>query len=790
MTTKLEGTDTYFLPFNKGNNYGKGNPVNPNGHRTDYLWKDILTRSSLANLIEHFVLFEGKPRETLANKSLVFPRYHQRDVVQKLLNDAKTNGTGNTYLIQHSAGSGKSKSITWLAFQLIELYQEQGNYPLFNSVIVVTDRTNLDKQLRDNIREFSEVKNLIAHAQHSNDLKNALESGKKIIITTIQKFRFIVEEVDDLRDRRFAIIIDEAHSSQSGRSADTLNIAINKDEEEEIEDNQDKILEVMEGRKLSSNASYFAFTATPKPATLEKFGTPTSEGGFEPFHLYSMKQAIEEGFILDVLANYTTYQSYYEIQKSIQDNPLFETAKAQKKLKAYVEGHPKTIASKAEIMVTHFLDNVVNIKKMKGQARGMVVTRSIADAIRYFFEIQKLLKKHNANFGAIVAFSGKKTIDGIEYSEDSLNGFPSKDIPKKFREDDYRLLVVANKFLTGFDEPLLHTMYVDRKLQSVRAVQTLSRLNRCNNKLGKTDTFILDFYNTTTDIKNAFEPFYTATSLNQPTDVNVLHDLKEALDEVGVYENHEVEQFNQLFFDGADAEQLSPIIETSAERFNSELELEDSEKIDFKIKAKQFVKIYAQLACLIPFNNLNWEKLHWFLKFLIPKLQVRNPQQDQLDELLNSVDLTTYGVERVTLNQEISLDDSTSELEPQNPNPRGYHEEQAQRDPLDEIVASFNERFFGQWDATPEEQRIKLVKIARHVAENPNYQTQVVNNPDPQNSRLAIAKLIRQAINQERRNELTLYRNYASDSDFQRAIENSIIRILEMEDSIPDVDVS
>ncbi len=790
MTTKLAGKSTYFLPFNKGNNFGKGNPVNPNGHKSDYLWKDVLARSSLANLLEHFILLEGKPRDPLEKKNLVFPRYHQRDVVQKLLQHAKNNGTGNTYLIQHSAGSGKSKSITWTAFQLIELYQENSADPLFNSVIVVTDRTNLDKQLRDNIKEFSEVKNIIAHAQRSNDLKTALEAGKKIIITTIQKFRFIVEEVDNLRDRRFAIIIDEAHSSQGGRSADTLNMTLNKDEDDDPEDNQDQILKVMEGRKLSSNASYFAFTATPKPATLEKFGTRTENDEFEPFHLYSMKQAIEEGFILDVLANYTTYRSYYEIQKSIQDNPLFDTAKAQKKLKAYVEGHPKTIASKAEIMVTHFLDNVVNTKKMKGQARGMVVTRSITDAIRYYFEIQKLLKKYNANFSAIIAFSGKKVVDGIEHTEDSLNGFPSKDIEENFKEDDYRLLVVANKFLTGFDEPLLHTMYVDKKLQSVRAVQTLSRLNRCNNKLGKTDTFILDFYNTVTDIKNAFDPFYTATTLTEPTDVNVLHDLKEALEDVGVYENSEVEEFNQLFFDGADAEQLSPIIDEVAKRFDEELELEDSEKIDFKIKAKQFVKIYAQLACLIPFNNRHWEKLHWFLKFLIPKLNVRNPQQDQLDELLNSVDLTTYGIERVTLNQEITMDEASSEVDPQNPNPRGYHEDETPSDPLDEIIASFNERFFGQWDATPEEQRIKLVKIARHVAENPNYQTQVVNNPDPQNSRLAIAQLIKQAINQERRNELTLYRNYASDDDFQRAIENTIIQILENEDSIPDLEAS
>lgn len=793
MTTKLTGKNTYFLPFNKGNNHGKGNPVNPNGYKTSYLWEDVLTPTSLANILEHFVLLEGKPQDPLKNKTLIFPRYQQRDVVNQLLSDGKTHGTGKTYLIQHSAGSGKSNSITWLAFQLIQLYQARQNEPLFNSVIVVTDRRNLDKQIKNNIKDFSEIKNIIAHANRSEDLKNALESGKKIIISTIQKFRFIVEGVESLGDRRFAVIIDEAHSSQSGSSADSLNMTLNQDQEDQDEeDNQDKILKVMQGRKLSKNASYFAFTATPKNNTLEKFGISQPDGSFKPFHLYSMKQAIEEGFILDVLANYTTYKSYYEIQKSIADNPLFDTKQAQKKLKAYVEGDPKTIATKTEIMVNHFLENVVKEKKLKGQARGMVVTRNIQTAIRYYFEIQKILKAKNANFGAIVAFSGKKKVDGIEHSEESLNGFPSKDIEDKFQNDNYRLLVVANKFLTGFDQPLLHTMYVDKKLQGVLAVQALSRLNRCNNKMGKTETFILDFYNSTSDIKTAFDPFYTATTLNQATDVNILHDLKESLDSLGIYETHEVNEFNQLFFKGVEAEQLSPIIDTASDRFNHELELSEEDKIDYKIKAKQFVKIYAQLACLIPFNNQHWEKLHWFLKFLIPKLIVKNPQQDQIDELLNSVDLSTYGIERVALNAAIALDESTSEIDPQNPNPRGYHEEEKEYNPLDEIIAAFNQAHFGQWEATPEEQRVKLINLARNVAQNPDYTTQVINNPDPQNSRLAIGKLIKQAVNEERRRELSLYKNYSQDRDFQTAFENSIIRILETainNSDNPDIDL-
>ncbi|MDX2231107.1 MAG: DEAD/DEAH box helicase family protein [Leptolyngbyaceae cyanobacterium bins.349] len=807
MTTKLDKGNTYFLPLNKGYNHGKGNPPNPHSHKTAYLWEDLLTRPSLATIIEHFAIIPGDARTPLAQKFLYFPRYHQLEVVRQLLSHAKTNGTGHKYLIQHSAGSGKSNSITWLAYQLIEVYsprsplpplEKGGNepasppfqgglggsqplrspdLPLFNSVVVVTDRRILDKQIRDNIKNFSEVKNIVAHASSSTELKTALEAGKRIIITTIQKFPFIVAGVEDLSDRNFAIIIDEAHSSQSGQAADTMNMALGSDDEEP-EDIQDKILKAMEGRKLGKNASYFAFTATPKNATLEKFGQRTPEGKFVPFHLYSMKQAIEEGFILDVLANYTTYRSYYEIQKSIADNPLFETAKAQKKLREKVEGDYQTIQTKADVMVNHFIEQVWKPKKLKGKAKAMVVTRNIESAIRYFFTIREILQRENAPFQAIVAFSGKKTIDGIEHTEDTLNGFPSNDIPAKFKEDDYKILVVANKFLTGFDEPLLHTMYVDKKLQGVLAVQTLSRLNRCNNKMGKTDTFVLDFFNTVADIQQAFDPFYTATSLSQPTDVNVLHDLKESLDEVAVYEWHEVEQFNALFFSNANAEQLSPLLDTAADRFNQELGLEDEAKIDFKIKAKQFVKIYGQVACIILYNNLQWETLYWFLKFLIPKLTVRDPEQDQLDDLLNSVDLSTYGLERVELNAAIVLDDAASELDPQNPNPRGYRDGEPQQDPLDAIIAAFNDRFFSGWDATPQEQRVKFLNIARHVVQNPNFQAQVVNNPDEQNRRIALEQLIQQAINQERRRELDLYKRYASDPEFKRAFDASVSRLL------------
>jgi len=777
MTTRLAGKKTDFLPFNKGYNNGKGNPPNPSGHKSNYLWQEIFTRQSLTSIIEHFAKLVGeKETSPLKKKTLFFPRYHQLEVVRNLLADVRKNGVGRTYLIQHSAGSGKSNSITWAAYQLIEVYAKGADHPVFDSVVVVTDRRVLDKQLRNTIKQFSEVKNIVAPAMSSQELKLALEGGKKVIITTIQKFPFIVDGIEDLSDKRFAVIIDEAHSSQSGSAADNLNRALGSDEDEV----QDAILEIMRKRKMRDNASYFAFTATPKNATLERFGEQSPEGRFKPFHLYSMKQAIEEGFILDILANYTTYKSYYQIEKSIRENPLFDSTKAQKKLRAYVEGHKETIGVKADIMLSHFMEQVAAPKKLKGKAKAMVVTRNIVTAIRYFFALREALEKNGTPFKAIIAFSGKKTMDGIEYSEEFINGFPSKDIEEKFDSDEYRLLVVANKYLTGFDQPKLAVMYVDKKLQGVLAVQALSRLNRCSHALNKRkeDTFILDFFNSTEDIKKAFDPFYTSTTLSQATDVNVLHDTKDKLDEVGVYEQEEVENFCNLYFGNAEAEQLSPIIDTCASRFKHELELTDEEKADFKIKAKQFVKIYAQIACIIPFENIEWEKLHWFLKFLIPKLKIKDKDKDTLDELLNSVDLSTYGLERVKLKQSIGLDDSDSEIDPQNPNVRGAHGGEEAKDPLDEIIQAFNERWFAGWEATPEEQRVKFINIARHVIKNPHYQTQVVDNQDEQNSRLALEKMISQAVSQERKRELNLYKRYAQDQEFKRAFDASIMRLL------------
>lgn len=788
MTTKLDGANTFFLPFNLGNNNGKGNPPNPLGHKTAYLWDEVFTRDSIANIIQHFVRLDGKENEPLSKKTLYFPRYHQMDVVRKLVRHVSINGTGQTYLIQHSAGSGKSNSITWLAYQLIETYPVNENMPgskgianpLFDSVIVVTDRRILDKQLRDNIKDFSEVKNIIAATFNARDLKTALESGKKIIITTLQRFPFIIDGISDLSTKNFAVIIDEAHSSQGGTTSDKMNQAMgNLPSEEDTEDAQDKILAAMQSRKMRGNASYFAFTATPKNSTLEKFGSEQTDGSYQPFHLYSMKQAIEEGFILDVLANYTTYRSYYEISKSIEDNPLFDTTKAQKKLRAFVERDPRTISTKAEIMLDHFTTHVVNRKLLKAKAKAMVVTQSIESAINYYLAIKDILKAKGNPFDVVIAFSGTKKINGIEYTEEGLNGFPEKDTKDKFDEDKHRVLVVANKYLTGFDQPKLTAMYVDKKLQGVLAVQALSRLNRSANKLGKRteDLFVLDFFNSTEEIKDAFDPFYTSTTLSGATDVNVLHELKASLDDVGVYESYEVEDFVLKYFDKVDAQLLSPIIDIAAQRFNHDLGLEDAQKADFKIKAKQFVKIYGQMASILSFEMLSWEKLYWFLKFLIPKLIVADPDAD-MDGLLDTVDLSTYGLERVTLNSSISLDDSETLLDPQNPNPRGAHDKDEEEDPLDLIVKSFNERWFQGWEATPEDQRVKFISLSKMMMAHPDFQTKVADNPDASTQELAFYKIFDDVMAKQRKNELDLYRLIAKDDAFKQAFIDTMKRMV------------
>lgn len=809
MTTKLDGKKTYFLPFNKGTKSGgQGNPVNPNGYKTAYLWEEIFAKESLVNIVQHFVRLDGSDSEKLNKRTLFFPRYHQLDVVRKIISSVSEKGVGKTYLIQHSAGSGKSNSITWAAFQLIEAYPDNAvvagdqdiKAPLFDSVIVVTDRKILDKQIRDNIKDFSEVKNIIAHANKSSELKTALETGKKIIITTIQKFGVIWKDVTDLSDKNFAIIIDEAHSSQSGESHNSMNRAMGNEAithaSETLKKNQsnglknakdvqDMLIAMQDTRKKRNNASYFAFTATPKPATLEKFGKLNVETGkYEPFHLYAMKQAIEEGFILDVLANYTTYKSFYEIQKSIEENPLFESKKAQRILKAYVEASQQSIEAKAGIMLNHFIDNIVNKKKLQGIAKAMVATQSIESAIRYYLSMKKLLDQRGNPFKIMIAFSGEKEVDGITYTEDLLNGVSESKTKDTFDLDENRILIVANKYLTGFDQPKLTTMYVDKKLSGVLCVQALSRLNRAAPKYNKRteDLFILDFYNDIADIKDAFDDFYTSTSLSKATDVNVLNDVKTKLDDSGVYELNEVVKFNELFFSNASGSELSPILDTVVERFDTETSTwGGDQKITFKVQAKQFVKVYAQMSSIMAFNKVEWEQLYWFLKFLIPKLNVQDDQTDEIDELLEKVDLSTYALKREHLNKSIVLDTEETVLDPQNPNPRNPSSG-SDDETLDTIISKFNEKWFQGWSATPADQRVIIIDLVKRLQSHPNFAKKYKENLDPYTRSLAFEKMLDEIMLVQRKNMTDLYNLYRKDSAFKDTFSQTLENLVETEE--------
>ena len=550
MCSELKGKDSWFLPFNKGVNGGAGNPWKESKILTEYLWQEILQKDSLADILENYAQViekeeEGKPKPV---KRVIWPRYHQLDCVRKLLFETRSNPIGQRFLIQHSAGSGKSNTITWLAYQLVTLVEDDEN--IVDSVIVVTDRVNLDKQIRNNITAFKRLSNIVAWAEDSATLREALQGGKKIIITTIHKFQFILDAIGgSLGNLNFAIIIDEAHSSQSGSMSADMNLVVSGNTEGEEEDIEDRILKIIKGRKMASNVNYYAFTATPKNKTLEMFGTPVQrpdgQTGHEPFHEYTMKQAIEEGFIMDVLRNYTPYKSYYKILKAIESDPKFDKKQASKKIRAFVERQPQTIQEKSLIIVNHFLDKVIGGHKVGGQARAMVVTSSIVRAIEFYYAISKQLEEMHSPYKAVVAFSGEKEYGGRMVTEATINGFPSSEIEKKIETDPYRILVVANKFQTGYDQPLLHTMYVDKQLSDVKAVQTLSRLNRCHPK--KKDTFILDFANEAEDIQRAFQTYYKGTSLSHETDPNKLNDLIEIVEDANIYTEEDVQEFNKLY---------------------------------------------------------------------------------------------------------------------------------------------------------------------------------------------------------------------------------------------------
>jgi type I restriction enzyme R subunit len=770
--TKLDGKASWFLPFDKGYNDGAGNPPNPSGIMTDYLWKDILEKYMLAHIIENYAQVVEKVDQETKKKTYtqIFPRYHQVSAVESLLADVRHNGVGQRYLIQHSAGSGKSNSIAWLAHQLVGL--EKNGKAIIDSVVVVTDRVILDKQIRDTIKQFMQVSSTVAWAEHSDDLRKAINGGKKIIITTVHKFPIILDSIgSEHKGRSFAIIIDEAHSSQSGNMSAKMNIVLSGEVTGEEEDFEDKINRLMEGRKMLKNASYFAFTATPKNKTLEMFGIPYQDGDeikHRPFHVYTMKQAIQEGFILDVLKYYTPVDSYYRLAKTIEDDPLFDKKKAQKKLRQFVESNKFAISQKAEIMVNHFHDQVISKGKIGGKARAMVVTSSIERCIEYYYAINKCLADRRSPYKAIIAFSGEKEYGGKTLTSAAINGFPDNTIEKVFRKDPYRFLIVADMFQTGYDEPLLHTMYVDKMLSDIKAVQTLSRLNRSHPQ--KHDTFVLDFANKTETIEAAFSKYYRTTILSNETDPNKLYDLIAIMESHQVYESGHVDSLVELYLNGAERDRLDPILDACTAIYK---ELDDEGKIEFKSAAKAFVRTYGFLGAILPYGNAEWEKLSIFLNLLIPKLP--SPKEDDLSQgILDSIDLDSYRVEARD-SMSLVLDDADAEIGPV-PAGRVGGIVEPEMDLLSSILSSFNDLFGNiDWNDADNVRR-QILEIPGMVTKDERY-INAMKNSDKQNARMESERALQSVIFSIMADNMELFKQFNDNPSFKKWLSDLVFNL-------------
>jgi type I restriction enzyme R subunit len=781
MCPELKGKGSWFLPFNKGYNDGAGNPPNPNGLKTDYLWKEVLTPAGLTNILENYAqIVEEKDQKTgRKRRKQVWPRYHQLDLVRKALADVRANGAGKRYLLQHSAGSGKSNSIAWLSHQLIGL--KRNDKEVFDSVIVVTDRRILDDQIQKTIKQFMQVGATVGHAEHSGDLRRFIEEGKKIIVSTVQKFPFILDEIATEADKTFAIVIDEAHSSQGGKTSAAMSEALTskaKDDEKEPEDTVNEALEKrMAARKMLKNASYFAFTATPKPRTLEMFGIalPADAEGkvkHRPFHSYTMKQAIEERFILDVLKAYTPVNSYYKLIKKTDEDPEFDTKKAKKKLRRYVESHDHAIRLKAEIMVDHFHEQVIAAGKIGGQARAMVVTSGIERAIQYFHAFKAYLIERKSPYQAVVAFSGEHEYGGAKVSESSLNGFPSSEIAEKIKNDPYRFLICADKFQTGYDEPLLHTMYVDKALSGIKAVQTLSRLNRAHPQ--KYDCFVLDFQNNDEAITYAFQDYYRTTLLSEETDPNKLHDLKASLDGAQVYAPADVQQVVELFLSGAERDKLDPILDACVAVYVGTLD-EDAQ-VDFKGKAKVFCRTYSFLSSVIPYTNAEWEKLAIFLNLLTPKLPA--PKEEDLSQgILEAIDMDSYRVEKKSA-MNIALADTDAEIEPA-PTDGGGRKGEPELDRLSNILKTFNEQFGTLF--TDSDRVAKRIRddIAPKVAADAAYQNAKENTPHT--ARMAHDEALGKVMQHLLKDDTQVYKQFVENESFRRFVGDMVYQLTSVE---------
>lgn len=715
MTTKIAGKDTFFLPFNQGSNGagqvgGKGNPSNPDGYATAYLWEKVLQKDTLMEILQQFMHLETDSK----HPKLIFPRFHQLDVVKKLVNNARVSGSGKNYLVQHSAGSGKSNSIAWLSYRLASLHNEN-NESVFTSVIIVTDRRVLDHQLQNTISSFDHTAGLvetIGENKTSKDLKDAINDGKKIIITTLQKFPVIYEEIDDNTGKNFAVIVDEAHSSQTGNSAKKLKAAladteaalreyaeIEGESEEQQEDGQDKLIKELITHGQQPNLSFFAFTATPKTKTLEMFGTQQSDGTFRPFHIYSMRQAIEEGFILDVLQNYMTYKTSFKISKDVPDNPELSKSQGLQAIKRYESLHPYSLQQKTAIMIEHFRD--ITQHKIGGKAKAMVVTSSRLHAVKYLQEFRNYInKKGYTDMNVLVAFSGSLTLDEEEVTEMKLNktkegrNISENQLKEEFHSDNFNVLIVAEKYQTGFDEPLLHTMFVDKKLKGVKAVQTLSRLNRtCR---GKKDTFILDFVNTAEEIQEAFQPFYEETTLNEAIDVNMIYDEKSKLRKYNVYNSQDVESIMKVYYKNGEQDEkalgrLTSSLKPVIDRY---LELPEDQQYEFRVTLRNFNKWYAYITQLARMFDKELHEEYIFTTYLIrfiPKVS-----KEKVD-LSDKIKLEFYKLEQefegdISLNPN-TVDGTLTNINGVNTSPKPPEEDEL----LENIINRVNEIFEGQF---------------------------------------------------------------------------------------------
>ena len=753
VTTHLRGGATFFLPFNKGKYGGAGNPPAHDNFAAHYLWEEVWATDSLLNLLEQFIYITDKD----GKKEMIFPRYHQLDAVRRLIAHAREKGAGQRYLIQHSAGSGKSYSIAWLAHQLANLHNARDE-KVFDTVVVITDRRVLDRQLQAAIRQFEQTRGLVENIDRtSRQLKQALEDGKQIIVTTLQKFPYVVDAIGKLPGSKFAVIVDEAHSSQSGEGVKSLKATLsaggleNGQSEEDDPDPQtweDQIVDSMRARKQADNISMFAFTATPKNKTLELFGERRPAGGFEAFSLYSMRQAIEERFILDVLENYTTYKSYWRLLKRIDEDPEYPSGKAKRLLTKYVDADPESIGKKIEIIVEHFHQHVM--PQIRNKAKAMIVTRSRLHAVRYTLELKKYLKQQGYDYGALVAFSDKIDNGGIEFTEAKMNGFPESQTAGNFDRDENRFLVVAEKFQTGFDQPLLAAMYVDKPLKGVHAVQTLSRLNRIHPD--KASTIVLDFANQAQHIQEAFKPYYEATILSEGTDHNLLYDRERALAECHFYSSNEVDEFVAALYSKRTKQQgLRALLEPVVERVQAAAEEEQAE---FRSALTDYIRLYAFLSQIIPFEDAELEKLYEFARYLRRLLPAGREQLPT--EILDNIDIDSYRL-RQTSDGSLTPDPRLEMLEPMLESEKfGASDDPVE--PLSEIIQFLNEVFGDEW-----EQAYRTVtEVKQEVSRDPGVSTAIRINP-PDKARPTVDDAVIAAITKRYKSHFKFFKRVNDD---------------------------